>query len=84
MTITFTKDYGESFEEWPKKDSGYFYSSDIPRDDPDLIKIIEKLGKKANNQFSDLKIVEIPDGTEYIIDEYDGLEHIAEKHKTWG
>ena len=83
MTITFTKDYGESFEEWPKKDSGYFYSSDIPRDDPDLIKVIEKLGKKANNQFSDLKIVEIPDGTEYIIDEYDGLEHIAEKHKTW-
>ena len=84
MTITFTKDYGESFEEWPKKDSGYFYSSDIPRDDPDLIKVIEKLGKKANNRFSDLKIVEIPDGTEYIIDEYDGLEHIAEKHKTWG
>jgi hypothetical protein len=30
-----------------------------------------------------LEIVEIPDDVEYTIEEYDGLEHIAEKHRTW-
>jgi len=33
--------------------------------------------------FADLKIVEIPDGTNYEIDEYDGNEHVAEVHRTW-
>jgi hypothetical protein len=28
-------------------------------------------------------VVEIPDGTDYEISEYDGNEHIAEKHRTW-
>ncbi len=31
-----------------------------------------------------LKIVEIPAGTEYTIEEYDGIEHIAQVHNTWG
>lgn len=31
----------------------------------------------------DIAIVDIPDGTDYIIQEYDGLEHIAERHRKW-
>lgn len=57
---------------------------ELDRADPKLIQVIEELGVKANGGCAKLKIVEIPDGTDYEIDECDGLEHIAEKHQTWG
>jgi hypothetical protein len=44
---------------------------------------VEELGDKASGQFAELVVVEIPDGVDYEIDEYDGNEHIAEKHRTW-
>ena len=50
---------------------------------PDLIECIKSLGAKANGRFADLKVITIPDGIEWEIKEYDGLEHIAEKHRTW-
>lgn len=53
------------------------------RNDSMLIQVIEELGKEASGEHAKLKIVEIPDGTEYVIEEYDGNEHIAEKHQTW-
>lgn len=53
------------------------------RSNPLLIQVIEELGDNANSRFSELKIVEIPDGTEYEIEEYDGNEWVAEKHQTW-
>jgi hypothetical protein len=61
----------------------YWSDSHILRDDPDLIAVIEELGKDANGGWAELKVVEIPDGIDYQIDEYDGLEHIAEDHRTW-
>ena len=59
------------------------YDGDIPRDDPVLIEIIEHLGQAANGDFAELKIVEIPDGIVWHISEYDGVEHVAEYHRTW-
>lgn len=56
---------------------------DIPRDDPTLIQVIEELGEKADGRCAKLKLVEIPDGVEWEIDEYDGLETIDEKHRSW-
>lgn len=53
------------------------------RHDPFLVKVVEKLKDKANGKFAKLAVVEIPDGTDYEISDYDGLEHIAEKHRTW-
>jgi len=50
---------------------------------PDVIEIIEELGKDASSDYSELKIVEIPDGIDWEIDEYDGIEWIAEAHRTW-
>jgi len=44
---------------------------------------VEELGEKANGQCADLKIVEIPDDVEYEIEEYDGVEWVAENHRTW-
>ena len=54
------------------------------RTDPDLIELIEKKGTKwANGEHANLQITEIPDGVEYTVEEYDGQEWIAEKHRTW-
>lgn len=62
-------------------DYGYL---DIERDDKILVSVVEKLGEKANGGHAELKIVEIPDKIKWEIKEYDGFEHVAEKHRTWG
>ena len=59
------------------------YHRDIPRDDSLLIQVVEELGALANGDFARLKIVEIPDDVEWYVEEYDGLEWVAEKHRTW-
>jgi hypothetical protein len=51
---------------------------------PVLVKVVESLGREANGSCSDLKVVEIPDGIEWGIEEYDGMETIHEKHRSWG
>jgi hypothetical protein len=56
---------------------------EIKRDDPNLIKVIEELGPKANGNCAKLKLVEIPDMVEWEIDEYDGAEHVEEVHRKW-
>jgi hypothetical protein len=56
----------------------------IERDDLDLIKVIETLQKDANDDLADLKVVEIPSDIEWKICDYDGIEWVAEKHRTWG
>ena len=53
------------------------------RSHPLVLRVVEELGEKADGECAELKVVEIPDGTEYEIGEYDGIEHIAEKHRTW-
>jgi hypothetical protein len=55
----------------------------IARDDPLLVQVVVELGDKANNRYSELKVVEIPDDVDWQIDEYDGAEWVAEKHRTW-
>lgn len=48
-----------------------------------LIKVVEAFGAAAGDEYSRLAIVEIPDDVEWTIDEYDGREWVAEKHRTW-
>ena len=56
---------------------------EIKRNHPALVKVVEELGEKANTPCSKLKIVEIPDEIDWVIEEYDGIEHVAEAHRTW-
>jgi len=56
----------------------------IPRNDPDLVKVVEELKEEANGPYANLVIIEIPDGIEWVIDKYDGMEHVEEEHRIWG
>ena len=66
-------------------DYGYenFYVYDVPRDDPVLVEVVEHLGEAANGCCAELKIVEIPDDVVWYVEEYDGNEWVAERHRTW-
>lgn len=80
--------FGPHYIKNPLKDGkynnkDYFYDRNIPRDDVNLVKVVEQLGEKANGSCAKLRIVEIPDNVKWHIAEYDGLEHVAEDHKTW-
>ena len=48
-----------------------------------LVEVVEKLGSRADGDYSKLYIVEIPDDVEYTIENYDGQEWVAEVHRTW-
>lgn len=60
-----------------------YWSYGEERNNPLLVQVVEELGAKANDTFADLKIVDIPDDVEWYIHEYDGLESVYEKHRTW-
>lgn len=53
-----------------------WYHREIPRTDPILISLVEEMGEKANGQCASLVVEELPKGTLYMIDEYDGYESI--------
>lgn len=66
------------------KESYWSPDFDIDRADRDLVQVVEELGSKAaSGACAQIKIVEIPDDVEWEIEEYDGLEWIAEKHRIW-
>jgi len=53
------------------------------RANPLVAEVVESLGEEANGKYAKLKVVEIPDGIEYTIEEFDGVESIHEKHRSW-
>lgn len=59
------------------------YDNPADRSDPALVDAVETLGEKADGRFAELKVVEIPDDVQWQIDEYDGNEWVAEKHRIW-
>ena len=63
---------------------GLLWVRDVERNDPVLVRVVEELGDEANDHFSELKVVTIPDDVEWHVAEYDGMEHVAENHRTWG
>jgi hypothetical protein len=53
------------------------------RTHPLIIRVVEELGDKASGPCAELKIVEVPNDAQWHIDEYDGIEHVAENHRSW-
>jgi hypothetical protein len=67
----------DMFNERSEKKVKYsFELTDKHRSDPILISIVEELGERANDGYSELEIATIPDGYDYAISDYDGLESI--------
>ena len=78
----------KQFKNNPKELNHYYLydkvSSCMPRNDADLIAVVESMGsEKASGDYAELRIVEIPDDIEWEIDEYDGMEKVREKHRSW-
>jgi hypothetical protein len=71
--IAYNKQYAE--QTWCARD--------IDRHDTILVQVVEEDSAMASGRCAELKVVEVPDDVEYQIEEYDGLEHVAEKHRTW-
>lgn len=57
----------------PPKD---WYSRNVERDDQLLVQVVEELGKDACGSFAHLLITDVPAGTKWRIDEYDGSESV--------
>jgi hypothetical protein len=61
----------------------YFDDREIPRNDSDLVAVVEQLGEAANGFAANLKVIEIPEDVNWQVEENDGLEWVSEKHRTW-
>lgn len=59
------------------------YENEKIRCHKDLISVIEKLGERANGICASIKIIKIPAGVDFHIEEYDGMETIHENHRSW-
>lgn len=61
----------------------HWYDTMIPRDDPVLVSLVKELGQNTWGEHARLKVVRIPADVDWQIDEYDGKEWVAERHRTW-
>lgn len=65
-------------------DANKFYFDDyILRSDPMLVQVVEELGSEASGKHAELIIKEIPYQVDWDIDDYDGIETVVEKNRTW-
>lgn len=71
----------ERYQELSGSDGSSYHS--IERDDTLLVQVVEELGESSNGKYSELKVVEIPDGINWYIHDYDGCETINEVHRSW-
>lgn len=60
-----------------------FESEIALRTDPDLIQVVTTLGEKSWGNYAKLALIEVPDGIEITVEEYDGNEWVAEVHRKW-
>lgn len=84
FTKYFTKNFGDTVNISDEDYKQYSLNLDEgSREDTVLIEVLEELKEEANGKYSDLKIVEIPDDLDYVIDNYDGIETLHQKVQEW-
>lgn len=59
------------------------FGRDIPRNDPLLLQVWDEMGDSMSASLCKIVEVKVPVGVEWDIEEYDGNEWVAEKHRTW-
>lgn len=65
-------------------DRHHWSDQDLARDDPMLVRVVQELGgEAAGGPAADLKVVKIPADVSWTIHDYDGMEWVAEVHRTW-
>lgn len=76
--VNRAKELADPYNPWQDVNEkyGYIDGKNILRHDPILIQVIEELGKEASSSYAKLVIEELPDGSLYQIEEYDGKEYI--------
>ena len=77
MTMEDRKEYNETYS---RQTLSHY---NIARNDSALIQLVEENASVYAGRHATLKVVDIPDDVEWEIEEYDGVEWIAEKHRTW-
>ena len=61
----------------PTDNDGHDYNYFKPRrDHPLAVRCVEELGERANGRSASLSVVLVPEGVEWYIDEYDGIEGV--------
>lgn len=61
----------------PDKERPFLDETKLPRHDPELVQVVQEMGKKASGQCANIKLEKVPSGTLYRIDEYDGNESVC-------
>lgn len=81
----FTKDFGENpvISDAEYVEYVLYMRDNKWREDPILVEVVEELGRRASSPLSHLVVVEIPDGLDYVIDDYDGFETLHERVEEW-
>lgn len=83
---TVPRDDRHSDQRWGSHimvNQSHWYDRDIARDDPVLVELVQELGQSAWGAHAKLKIVRIPADVIWQIEEYDGMEWVAEQHRRW-
>lgn len=81
ITFVYTENHGTLLTRLPAE--GFWYDKNLERNDPILVEVVEELGEKADGAYAKLKVVEIPEGVQWYINDYDGIESINERHQSW-
>lgn len=85
MKIVINSDYGgfslseEAYQFLGLQWDGYGHAFQIKKERtiPALVKCVETLGRRASGDSACLEVVEIPDGANWTLQEYDGREYVV-------